>query len=1753
MDSIGGKMMCSIKGAVTRGIMLCLILCAANSTWADGESLAETGGYVPTSGPALAFKNMTLEKIGTQYALSGKIGGGYINSEVKGSSTLPFNRYSYQNEMALRYEMQVLDGSIVKCVRLKFTQVGDDVYAQAIGAAAGDNGSNYWLGMQFQTRVDEGTVKNYYQAKAVDTENGGGYGIYNLSLSAYPELLYRFDFDSNAENNGGTCGSTGLKTQGTLSYATDKKKFGTGSLSLNSSNSSLYVQNTTSGIVSKEDGWTVSFWVCPNAMSNWRDVCGLTCGNVRYKIEKTDNRAFQMYNDQNNNNTYPALSTPLSYDDNSSSWVNIVLVSAANGNGFDVYKNGSFAQGYNQNDGASSVYGTKTEALMRVCAGVYDVGGGDRTSSALIDEVSVYKGALNATEIAYLAENTAPIFQRLDGSEITYSLPSAATSDSNVVVSLGETATVTFDSEVTANKLTFMSSAGGVMFAGTKPTATLDYSRIVGEVTYPWTWTGEVSSRSGGLRLTGGAGTSESAVRVTPTGGSITFDGSGETPYYLSFGNSETPTTINFNDAEVVTSSFDLGAATAIVGGTSQISATRVVLSQGGGSRAASLTVKDSAKLTVTGTNNLNSNQASIMFGHWNGPSTFTLQDSAEFYAPDTDVLIGVTRNNQTINIEGGVFTARGIKLATYATGTNILNLSGDGELKLGSAGIGTYASGNSMSVNVTGDAKITTMESEAPITQAVSVSANKTLTLDGGGTITFTSLTLASGSRLCITNGTTVVINGGTIDDSAIISIDTGASLSVSSADLMVGQINCASNGSLSIGAGRTLTVKNCGSISGTVSGTGNIILMDGGTLDIASAVPCKITANAGATVNANGTFALSGSNKIDSGATLNITGGNVTLTTNGGGDGIKGTVNIENGSTLTVNTGDALWYGASAGNGIVNVKSNGTLAMGSTRWTLGANNQINLYENATITGDGPDNGNLDMNHNNGTKTIHALGSATISATIAARRDENCEIIVDEGKTLTVSSRIFGGYQITKKGAGTLKLTYPTGNTGTGDNSFTVPGVSAGTLEFAGSGTWNVNAGEVRDLSCYAYTDTVSIAFSVNQTKAEYGRGSNIEVFGIPSGISSITVNMKGGGDPKVASVSDGVAAIAGSGNIVIDGEATLYDITFANNTSDTKDSGTFTYKGVAAGTLKYDTNPTFNDAGTGVYLKHHPYIDGAQSIFNSLTDFTAVVVGQMSPSTKTEFIHFGSTKSAGNTGLLIATTENANEVVIASTTYNTVNDAAGVTVKIPNAATARHAFVIIKSGTTFSVYADGVKRGTFNVAEGFKLGVSGHSGIQVGSDFGGTIADAAVYTNVADNESETGVVDVIRVFDYAISEAQALAVTDAYPYVPQGGLYTRTVSADANLSADGTWAKDGSESTFALPEGATVREQFFDPSATITVADESTLVVNADLQLETLTIGGSEALTIESDGVYAIRPTTAIINTTVTNVYGAVDFKGTTVQFSSEGALCIDCSDIDISKYYVSSTIQLTGTIDNVPSQFSVILPTATISQTASLHYNDNGFYELIITPDHEDGSDVYYTGGYWSSDSNNTISVTNSSGNATIVFPGDTVVIPVYYAGTEAWFAANLPANVSRIRVARDFSFHAGVTDAILGGATITVDADKKLTVNRKASGQSAVTLGSVTFSGDGTVQLGSTDDVSKELALSGGVVCNATISIPTGVTVTFGRDAALTVGIYDTIDEKQLTTNEAHSRVRPTTDGETKTYRVEEIPGTIFSVW
>lgn len=135
-----------------------------------------------------------------------------------------------------------------------------------------------------------------------------------------------------------------------------------------------------------------------------------------------------------------------------------------------------------------------------------------------------------------------------------------------------------------------------------------------------------------------------------------------------------------------------IGEAEVVLCDTASVSTVRLSLSDGQPNYTTSLTLEDSARLTVTGNTNVDANDASIMIGHWNGPSTLTLRDNAKLIAESTDMLVGKTGNAQTITLEGGEMRVRGIKLSANASGTNTLNLDG-GKLLVGKTGIARYGS----------------------------------------------------------------------------------------------------------------------------------------------------------------------------------------------------------------------------------------------------------------------------------------------------------------------------------------------------------------------------------------------------------------------------------------------------------------------------------------------------------------------------------------------------------------------------------------------------------------------------------------------------------------------------------------------------------------------------------------------------------------------------------------------------------------------------------------------------------------------------------------------------------------------------------------------------------------------------------------------------------------------------------------------------------------------------------------------------
>ena len=448
-----------------------------------------------------------------------------------------------------------------------------------------------------------------------------------------------------------------------------------------------------------------------------------------------------------------------------------------------------------------AVYGANTLRINGL-TGPLSIAGGTSGNNA--------RGCISAIQIMPAGTSTAPEMTVGTAGETTqatwtganWNVATAPTSG-NVIINLSGDVELTVDETVAlsaitvtgegslkiipdqANNVTFtassISSAVPLLFANDG----IGIDTISASVTYLYK-TPSINSTTYGNTYTAGVGAQGSSVAISHNGGSVTLQGA---TYYLGESHNDTATTVTFDDATAVYADCGVGMATYSVEGSSSITAQRLILSQGAAGRTAVMTVKDTASINVTGTSDVDSNQASIMFGHWNGPSTFTIQDSATFTAA-SQVLVGKTANNHTININGGTFTARGIKMAGNASGTNRLNLNG-GLLVLGDVGITSYGS-TTIGVNVSANSEIRASAATLPISQAMTLGANTTLAFTKANDVSATTVSLTgtvSGSG-DISVGPGVTLNLGTNRPEGEISIDATTSLEVvmaSKADLPV------------------------------------------------------------------------------------------------------------------------------------------------------------------------------------------------------------------------------------------------------------------------------------------------------------------------------------------------------------------------------------------------------------------------------------------------------------------------------------------------------------------------------------------------------------------------------------------------------------------------------------------------------------------------------------------------------------------------------------------------------------------------------------------------------------------------------------------------------------------------------------------------------------------------------------------------------------------------------------------------------
>ena len=252
----------------------------------------------------------------------------------------------------------------------------------------------------------------------------------------------------------------------------------------------------------------------------------------------------------------------------------------------------------------------------------------------------------------------------------------------------------------------------------------------------------------------GGAGTSETHVAINHTGGSLTLTGTDKT-YYLKESHSATQTTVYFKGTTAnYSDAFGIGTATYNINDT-QITTPKFITSQGGNGRSAVVNLTGNTKITVTGNSNFDSNQSSIMIGHWNGSSDLTLDNTAKIEAVDAQLLIGKTANNQTITLNANSnITAKGIKVASGASGTNTLNLNG-GSLNLGEVGITSYSLSRSIAINVTENATITATAATLPISQPITVASGKVLNIDGANKVVALSGTVTNNGTINFKNAT--------------------------------------------------------------------------------------------------------------------------------------------------------------------------------------------------------------------------------------------------------------------------------------------------------------------------------------------------------------------------------------------------------------------------------------------------------------------------------------------------------------------------------------------------------------------------------------------------------------------------------------------------------------------------------------------------------------------------------------------------------------------------------------------------------------------------------------------------------------------------------------------------------------------------------------------------------------------------------------------------------------------------------------
>jgi fibronectin-binding autotransporter adhesin len=945
------------------------------------------------------------------------------------------------------------------------------------------------------------------------------------------------------------------------------------------------------------------------------------------------------------------------------------------------------------------------------------------------------------------------------------------------------------------------------------------------------------------------------------------------------------------------------------------------------------------------------------------GSGAFTKAGAGTLSLVATNTYSGATTVSAgTLTLSGGdaissnssVMVAAGATLA-LSNNETIGNLSGAGAITLGS---------NTLTSSITADTTFSGGISGAGgLSVSQSGAATFALTLSGSNTYTGNTTAMnfgwlklngdasVSSSSSLRANGNSIITLQSDQTVGSLFSNNAGASIQLGSFTLSAGGDNTSTT------------------VSGVVSGSGNLVKQGSGTLTLAGT-----NTYSGTTTLSAGMLSVTSDSNLGSNTVTLATGSTLEIT---GATTIDNAIALSGNATVS-NSADATLSGIISG-------ANGLSKSGASTLTLSGSN---TYSGTTTVSAGTLSVASDANLGSG--AVNLASGTTLAVTGATTIDNsivlNGNATVSNSANATLSGVISGGNSLTKSGASTLTLS--------GSNTYSgTTTVSAGTLSVAsdanlGSGAVNLAGGSTLTVTGATTIDN-AIALTGNATVSN---SANASLSGVISGGFNLaksgasTLTLSGSNSYSgTTTVSAGTLSIAGDSNLgsgavslaagttlAVTGSSTIDNNLVLAGAATVQTASAVTWSGVISGgnTLAKTGAGTLTLSASNTATGTTTVSAGTLSVTGSTAGATIVASGTTLGGTGTlggaVTVQNGGTLSPGVSpgtltvnGDLTMAVGSTLAVEINGTTAGTQYDQVIVNgaVDVSGATlSATHGYSP-GSGDSYTIIvndaADAVTGSFSGLAEGATVTAGGNGTILTASYIGGTGNDFTLTAPL--NPTVSSVSSISGDSTYKVGDTIVLVVNFSEAVFLSTGTIQLMLETGTTDRAATYLAGSGSSSlyfSYTVQEGDISSDLDF-TGTTALVANGDTIqsgsFIDANLTLPTPGTAGSIAASkdIVIDGV---RPTASIV--VADTALAAGETSTVTITFNEA------VSGLAIGDFTVAN-----GVLSGLSTGDGGITWTATLTPTASITDTSN-----VITLDNTGVADAAGNTGTGTTDSNN-----------------------------------------------------------------------------------------------------------------------------------------------------------------------------------------